>query len=67
MTSNTIFTIIPARQRYNEKKPIRETVIRIKIKEIVDGITLVHDYLPESAEKYYIVGFPYIESEYRMR
>ena len=39
-----------------KKRPVRETIIRIKIKEIVDGVSLVQEYLPKTAEEFRKLG-----------
>jgi uncharacterized protein YutE (UPF0331/DUF86 family) len=37
-------------------KPVRETTIRIKLQEIVEGVSLVQDALPENAEEFHNMG-----------
>ena len=37
-------------------KSVRETTIRIKLQEIVEGVSLVQDALPESAEEFHRLG-----------
>ncbi len=39
-----------------KKKPVRETIIRIKIQEIIEGVSLVEEALPESAEEFRTLG-----------
>jgi uncharacterized protein YutE (UPF0331/DUF86 family) len=39
-----------------KKRPVRETVIRIKIKEIVEGVSLVEEHLPKTAEEFRMLG-----------
>jgi uncharacterized protein YutE (UPF0331/DUF86 family) len=39
-----------------KKKPVRETTIRIKLQEIVEGVSLVQETLPESAEEFHRLG-----------
>lgn len=35
---------------------MRETTIRIKLQEIVEGVSLVQDALPENAEEFHNIG-----------
>ena len=37
-------------------KPVRETTIRIKLQEIVEGVSLVEEYLPKTAEEFRSLG-----------
>ncbi|MDP3565158.1 MAG: DUF86 domain-containing protein [Methanoregula sp.] len=37
-------------------RPVRETVIRIKIKEIVEGVSLVEEHLPKTADEFRMLG-----------
>ena len=37
-------------------KPVRETIIRIKLQEIVEGVLLVQGALPELAEEFRSLG-----------
>ena len=39
-----------------KKKNLRETIIRVKITEIIDCITLVREHLPEYAEEFIRMG-----------
>ncbi|MDO8871412.1 MAG: DUF86 domain-containing protein [Methanoregula sp.] len=39
-----------------KQKPVRETTIRIKLQEIVEGVSLVQDALPENAEEFRNMG-----------
>jgi len=39
-----------------KQKYLRETIIRVKITEIVDCVTLVREHLPESAEDFILLG-----------
>lgn len=39
-----------------KKHHLRETMIRIKIKEIVEGISLVEEHLPQTAEEFKQLG-----------
>lgn len=44
--------IIPARLHYYDKKHLRETVIRIKLKETADGVSVVRQHLPATAGEF---------------
>lgn len=39
-----------------KQKRLRETIIRVKIAEIVDCVTLVREHLPESVEDFILLG-----------
>jgi uncharacterized protein YutE (UPF0331/DUF86 family) len=39
-----------------KKKPLRETAIRVKIKEIREGVLLVQEHLPENADEFRNLG-----------
>ena len=39
-----------------KQKSLRETIIRIKITEIVECVTLVRENLPQSAEDFMFLG-----------
>ena len=39
-----------------KKKCLRETIIRIKMSEITDGVTLVQDHLPSTAQEFCKLG-----------
>lgn len=39
-----------------KKRPVRETIIRIKIKEIIEGVSLVQEHLPKTAEEFRKLG-----------
>jgi uncharacterized protein YutE (UPF0331/DUF86 family) len=39
-----------------KQKRLRETIIRVKITEIVDCVTLVREHLPESVEDFILLG-----------
>jgi uncharacterized protein YutE (UPF0331/DUF86 family) len=56
MISSTGSMIIPARRRSREKKSVRETIIRIKLTEITDGVSLVQEHLPSTAREFLDLG-----------
>jgi len=39
-----------------KRKSLRETIIRVKITEIVDCVTLVREHMPESVEDFILLG-----------
>jgi len=39
-----------------KKRRVRETIIRIKLQEIHEGVSLVLEHLPETAEEFRMLG-----------
>ncbi|MFA5330798.1 MAG: hypothetical protein WC342_00320 [Methanoregula sp.] len=50
--SNTVSTIVPARLQCHDKKHLRETIIRITLKEIAEGVSVVQQHLPATGEEF---------------